>query len=93
MCVCPEELVVFACLVRCRLISQCAVQPGLGKVYSQILLQTHTSAEFYLKVSASSPSFTWTHDSELALKQQAPLNCLLAPFIFFRGLKHSCSGW
>ncbi|KAL0038546.1 hypothetical protein WJX77_010122 [Trebouxia sp. C0004] len=32
-----------------RLISQCAVQPGLGKVYSQILLQTHTSAEFYLK--------------------------------------------
>ena len=34
-----------------RLISQCAIQPGLGKVYSQILLQSHTSAEFYLKVT------------------------------------------
>ncbi|KAL3157123.1 hypothetical protein ABBQ38_001368 [Trebouxia sp. C0009 RCD-2024] len=32
-----------------RLTAQCAVQPGLGKVYSQILLQSHTSAEFYLK--------------------------------------------
>ena len=36
--------------VVCRLTAQCAVQPGLGKVYSQILLQSHTSAEFYLKV-------------------------------------------
>lgn len=34
----------------CRLVSQCALHPGLGKVYSQILLQSHTSAEFYLKV-------------------------------------------
>ena len=37
--------------VVCRLTAQCAVQPGLGKVYSQILLQSHTSAELYIKVT------------------------------------------
>ena len=37
----------------CRLTAQFVVQPGLGKVYSQILLQSHTSAEFYLKVISS----------------------------------------
>ena len=55
-----EEFVVSVCVVQCRLISQCAVQPGLGKVYSQILLHTHTSAEFYLKVSASSAALSLT---------------------------------
>ncbi len=61
----PKEVFIFLCLVQCRLICQCAVQPGLGKVYSQILLQTHTSAEFYLKVSASSDYLTshMTHDT------------------------------
>ncbi len=60
MYVYPKELVIPVCLVQCRLISQCAVQPGLGKVYSQILLQTHTSAEFYLKVSAPSAALSVT---------------------------------
>ena len=69
MHLCLKELGVSVCVVQHRLISQCAVQPGLGKVYSQILLQTHTSAEFYLKVRALCKLHS--HDTELMLVQLA----------------------
>ena len=37
--------------MRCSLVCvQCAVQPHVGAVYADLLLQSRTSAEFYIKV-------------------------------------------